>query len=185
MDFLAAKPPFLRDIPLKELLDAKIHTADFLVANGFTDGSDEEIEAEAARSVFQKITASDADDKSRKNAVALLETPEAVRQLVAMLTAYDWQFVNQANQIRSYVVARLLEECDHPDPRIALKALELTGKVAEVGLFEDKVRVSKQEMSDTELDAKIKERMDALKRLEAPKTETVDAIFKEVMKEKA
>lgn len=181
MDFLAEKPPFLRDIPVKELLDAKIHTADFLTACGYAPASDEDIERDAAQRVFQTLTDPESKTQQQKQAVALLETPEAVRHLVGMLTAYDWQFVNQANEIRTYVVARLLEECDHPDPRIALKALELTGKIAEIGLFEEKVRVSKQELTDAELDSKIKARMDKLKALEAPKEVPIEAEFTEVL----
>jgi len=179
MDFLADKPLFLRDIAVKDLLDAKIHTADFLIAHGLAPESDEEIEKEAARSVFSALTGPNTDTKTQRQAVALLETPEAVRQLVTMLTAYDWQFITQANQIRSYVVARLLEECDHPDSRVALKALELTGKISEIGLFEERVNVKRTDMTDSELDEKIRARMERIRALEKPTEPPIEAAFTE------
>ncbi len=40
-----------------------------------------------------------------------------------------------------------------------LKALALLGKVTEVGLFTDKIEVKKSDLSDAELDARIKEKL--------------------------
>ena len=95
-----------------------------------------------------------------------------------MLTAYDWEFVQQAKEIRGYAVSKLLEECESPNANIRLKALGLLGKVTEVGLFTDKVEVKKTDMSNEELDAKIKEKLQALsKAMESHNTysgETVD-----------
>jgi hypothetical protein len=76
-----------------------------------------------------------------------------------MMTAYEWQFVEEAQRLRSMAVAKIVEETDHPDARIRLKALELLGKVTEVGLFTERIEVKKTELSDTELDAKIKEKL--------------------------
>jgi hypothetical protein len=56
-------------------------------------------------------------------------------------------------------VAKIVEETDHPDARIRLKALELLGKVTEVGLFTERIEVKKTALSDLELDAKIKEKL--------------------------
>jgi hypothetical protein len=76
-----------------------------------------------------------------------------------MMTAYEWQFVEEAQRLRSMAVAKIVEETDHPDARIRLKALELLGKVTEVGLFTERIEVKKTELSDMELDAKIKEKL--------------------------
>jgi hypothetical protein len=105
-----------------------------------------------------------------KNAVAKVTVPPAVKKLVGMLTAYDWAFVEQAKEIRGMAVAKILEETDHPDARIRLKALELLGRVTEVGLFTDRIEVKKTELSDSELDAKIKEKLLAIQNtIDAPK----------------
>jgi hypothetical protein len=176
---LGPKPAFLRDVPVMELIDAKVATAQLLTSLGNAENNDPDIEKEAARAVFNRLADPASSDSSKRNAVELLDTPESVRHLVTMLTAYDWDFINQANEIRSYVVAGLLEDCAHPDPRIRLKALELTGKIAEVGLFEERTVVRRENVTDEELNKQISERIERLKRLEGPKTEVVDAVFTE------
>jgi hypothetical protein len=176
---LGPKPAFLRDVPVMELIDAKVATAQLLTSLGNAENNDPDIEKEAARAVFNRLADPASSDSSKRNAVELLDTPESVRHLVTMLTAYDWDFINQANEIRSYVVAGLLEDCAHPDPRIRLKALELTGKIAEVGLFEERTVVRRENVTDEELNKQIAERIERLKRLEGPKTEVVDAVFTE------
>jgi hypothetical protein len=76
-----------------------------------------------------------------------------------MLTAYDWAFVEQAKELRGFAVAKILEEVKHPDARIRLKALDMLGKVTEVALFTERVEVKKTEMSDVELEARIKDKL--------------------------
>jgi len=82
-----------------------------------------------------------------------------VRHLVAMLSAYDWEFVEQAKNLRGMAVAKILEETNHPDARIRLKALDMLGRVTEVALFTDRIEVKKTDLSDTEIDKKIKEKL--------------------------
>ena len=82
-----------------------------------------------------------------------------MQHLVGMLTAYDWAFVEQAKELRGYAVAQILEEVKHPDARIRLKALDMLGKVTEVALFTERVEVKKAQMSDVELETRIKEKL--------------------------
>mgnify|MGYP007032632268 FL=1 len=79
--------------------------------------------------------------------------------MVGMLTAYDWEFIHQAKELRGYTVARLVEETQNPNANIRLKALGLLGKVTEVGLFTDKIEVQKEPLTDTELEQRIKEKL--------------------------
>ena len=78
---------------------------------------------------------------------------------LGMLAAYDWEFIEMAQQLRGYTVAKILEETKSSNANIRLKALGLLGKVTEVGLFTDKVEIKKVELSDAEIDAKIKEKL--------------------------
>ena len=57
---------------------------------------------------------------------------------------------------------------DHPDARIRLKAIELLGKVTEIGLFTERIQVKKEELDDQELDNRIREKLAQLQK-------TVDA----------
>ena len=43
-----------------------------------------------------------------------------------MLALYDWDFVEQAKELRGFVVAKILEETSHPDARIRLRGNRLT-----------------------------------------------------------
>jgi hypothetical protein len=76
-----------------------------------------------------------------------------------MLTAYDWEFVEQAKELRGYAVSQILEETKHPDAKIRLKALDMLGRVTEVALFTERVEVKNNTLSDAEIEAKIKDKI--------------------------
>ena len=140
-------------------IDAKVKTAQWLKD---LELDDEEVEtkadAEAARKSFASIVTGQSVATTQQ-ALANVKAPAAVQHLVGMLTAYDWAFVEQAKELRGYAVAQILKEVDHPDARIRLKALDMLGKVTEVALFTERVEVKKTQMSDTELETRIKEKL--------------------------
>lgn len=162
-----------------EHLDAQIETADWLKALGAAgDEVANELEAQAARNAFSKyVTAQPAEEQHA--ALAEIKTPAAVQHLVGMLTAYDWEFVNQAKELRGYTVAKILEETNHPTASVRLKALALLGKVTEVGLFTEKIEVKKTELSDTELESRIREKLNKLAKI-VDITDISDAHIKEL-----
>lgn len=174
---LGPKPPHLAEIPVTDLIDAKVHTAEFLASLGEEADLDSEIEAEAAHAAFVALTGPTSDEEKR-NGVALLESPESVRRLVAMLTAYEWQYIEHAAQIRAKLVADLLHDTDDPDPRVRMKAIELLGKVKEVALFEERSVVRKENVSDEEINARLRA---LIEKAQARKTQqpVEDAIFTE------
>jgi phosphoglycerate-specific signal transduction histidine kinase len=141
-------------------IDAKVNTIDWLHAHGVKELNTlaTEQDTQAARKSFANIVSAAPQDKTHQ-ALAEVKTPQAVQHLVSMLTAYDWEFVEQAKQLRGYAVAKILEEVENPSANIRLKALGMLGKITEVGLFTDKIEVQKTEMSDVELDQRIKEKL--------------------------
>jgi hypothetical protein len=116
------------------------------------------LETEAARQAFNSVVTA-APDAHTHHQLAEIKTPEAVRHLVGMLTAYDWEFIQQAKELRGYTVAKLVEETQHPNANIRLKALGLLGKVTEVGLFTEKIEVKKTDLTEDEIDRKLKEKL--------------------------
>lgn len=144
----------------EDILNAQHNTTDWLTSLGAptADTADATAASSLAQGAFQALIKPDTDPKQRAKLLAL-KTPAAVQHLTGMLTAYDWEFVHQAKELRGYAVSKILEEVEHPDARIRLRALELLGRVTEVALFTDRVEVKKTEMKDTELDAKIKEKL--------------------------
>ena len=154
-----APPPADKATPTEEL-NAKIATVDWLKEMGVpdTETAVSELEKRQARQTFTALTTA-APIKEQKDLVTKIETPAAVRHLTGMLTAYDWEFVQQAKELRGYAVAKILEDCEHPNANIRLKALGLLGKVTEVGLFTEKVEIKKTDLSEQEIDAKLKEKL--------------------------
>lgn len=53
-----------------------------------------------------------------------------------------------ATQLREYIMRMLVAYSGHPDSKTAMKALELLGKVRNVGLFEDKARAGTTNPAD-------------------------------------
>ena len=146
-------------VPPAAVIDAQVKTANWLKDLELDDEEAEsKADAQAARKSFASLVTGQ-PPQNIQQALATVKTPAAVQHLVGMLTAYDWAFVEQAKELRGYAVAQILEEVKHPDARIRLKALDMLGKVTEVALFTERVEVKKTEMSDTELENRIKEKL--------------------------
>lgn len=150
----------LDDASPGEVMSAQYKTVQWLEELGVRPDEEQnkEIQTQAARQAFGTLTTTATEAEQKENLLQL-KTPEAVRHLTGMLSAYDWEFVEMAKQIRGYTVAQLIEETKSSNANIRLKALGLLGKVTEVGLFTDKVEVTKTELTDGEIDAKIKEKL--------------------------
>jgi hypothetical protein len=142
-----------------ELIDAQVQTADWLQDLGLDDTKVKtEAETQTARAAFATLTTG-STPASIQSALTNIQTPKAVQHLVGMLTAYDWEFVSQARELRGYAVAKILEDCENPNPNVRLKALGVLGKVTEIGLFTDKVEIKQAEMSDSEIEQRIKDKL--------------------------
>jgi hypothetical protein len=76
--------------------------------------------------------------------------------LKALVNEYDHQVLESNIQARQYIVNRLLDLSDprnETKPMEQLKALELLGKVSEIGLFTERVEVNINHKSTEELEA--------------------------------
>lgn len=76
-------------------------------------------------------------------------------QINNLLTAYDKRVVDDPAQIRYYATNRLLELTDDPDVKIRIKALELLGKVADVGLFADRTEITIKDKTTRDLEKEL------------------------------
>lgn len=150
----------LEKVSPQETLNAQVNTTAWLEKLGVDDDDKalKEANAKAAQKVFTALS-TNTPVAETKHQLTQIKTPEAVRHLVAMLSAYDWEFVEQAKNLRGMAVAKILEETNHPDARVRLKALDMLGRITEVALFTERVEVKKADMSDSEIDKKIKEKL--------------------------
>lgn len=113
----------------------------------------------AAEEVFKAFTDPDQKTKVPAQASKVLNAPASVQHLYMMLQDYDHDVVSEAKQLRRYVTNKLLEETGLPDPRHRIKALELLGKISDVGLFSDKSEVTIKNVSTEDLEEQIREKL--------------------------
>jgi hypothetical protein len=149
----------LADASPEDIVAAQLNTAQWLEEVGAptTDQAQAAAATAAAQQAFQSLTTQTPEEQ--RKALVQIKTPAAVRHLTGMLTAYDWEFVQQAKELRGYAVSQILEETKHPDAKIRLKALDMLGRVTEVALFTERVEVKNNTLTDAEIEAKIKEKI--------------------------
>jgi hypothetical protein len=134
-------------------------------------------EKETAEDLFKAFTDNTAPTPQGANKA--LSTPATVSHLYAMLSDYDHQVVQEAVQLRRYVTNKLIEETGLPDARHRLRALELLGKISDVGLFTEKTEVTVKHEGILDLENQIRGKL--LKVLNS--SEVVDASFEVIEQE--
>jgi len=162
----------VKDAPVRDLLGAQLSTAEWLDELGVpTDVEiDTKRQTKAACEAFAALTGIDTvpeptkkqkevKEEKQKESLLAIHTPKAVHQLAAMINEYEWEFVEQAKNLRSYTVAKILDETTHPDARIRLRALQMLGNVTEVGLFTERIEVTKKDATEAEIEARLRERL--------------------------
>ena len=151
--------PFEKAAPV-DILDAQVATDRWRKDLGVPSDTDLDTKSQqnAAREAFTSLNF-DVDNAKQRTALAVIKTPAAVQHLSGMLTAYDWEFVSQAKELRGYTVSKILEETKHPDARIRLKALQMLGNVTEVALFTERVEVIKKDASEEEIEKRLRDRL--------------------------
>lgn len=145
-----------------DTLAAQAGTTDFFSKFGSDPALLTEDGAQLARDAFAKVTNPAVTDADTKAALLKIKVPQAVKHLAGMLSQYDWDYVEQAKELRGYVVAKLMEETKHPDARIRLKSLELVGKLTEVGSFTERIEVKKIDATQDELMVRLQAKLTSL-----------------------
>jgi hypothetical protein len=77
--------------------------------------------------------------------------PATYYQVNDILKEFSTKVVENATQIRLLVTNKLLLESENEDPKIRIRALELLGKITDVGLFTEKSEVTINHRSNQEL----------------------------------
>lgn len=101
--------------------------------------------------------------------------------LEAILSEYDKDLLNSASRLRSYVTNKLLIETVDPDAKVRLKALELLGKTAGVGLFSDRLEVNVTHRTidqiDNELETLLEKYMGPVEIVEAQTEKELESLL--------
>ena len=96
-------------------------------------------------------------------------------KLAALLNEYDKNIVKDAVQLRTYITNRLIEISACGNTKDELRALELLGKVSDVGLFVDKSEINIVNSTPAALEHAIKDKINRL--LGRENIEIEDAVF--------
>ena len=88
--------------------------------------------------------------------------PASIVLTNSILTEFGQSVVESATQIRHLVTNKLLIESEHVDPKQRIKALELLGKISDVGLFSEKSEVTITHQSTDDLRERLRSKLTKL-----------------------
>ena len=119
------------------------------------------------KDVAAKLAIAYADDpettsKKVTNVRAATLTPASLVLTNNILQEFGQSVVQSALQVRYLVTNKLLLETENPDARVRIRALELLGKVSDVGLFSEKSEVTITHQSTDDLKAKLRQKLEKL-----------------------
>jgi hypothetical protein len=151
-------------LSLHEKVAAMFKTTEFLEAFAPAGEPSEEDKVRARAAFHESVeAASGLSDPTKIPAkLSALTTPASVGHLKEILSEYDHVVVKSAVQIRTFVTNRLIEESTNPDAKIRMRALELLGKIGDVGLFIERTEITVKHKTTIELQSSIKERITRL-----------------------
>lgn len=90
------------------------------------------------------------------------KTPAALLLTEKILKDYGHKIVEEAAQVRHMVVNKLIQETENPDARIRVKALELLGKVSDVGLFTEKQEITITHQTSDDLRERLRRKLEKM-----------------------
>jgi len=88
--------------------------------------------------------------------------PATYYEVNEILKEFSTKVVDNALQIRLLVTNKLILESINPDPKIRIRALELLGKITDVGLFTEKSEVTINHRSNQELVSSLRAKIQKL-----------------------
>jgi hypothetical protein len=162
----------VKHMPLPERAEALGKTVDELEKYGVDlepTEEDKEIAATLA-TAYAQDPAKTSSKVTNKRAAAL--TPASVRLTSNIIDEFNHSVVESSKQLRNLVTNKLIIESENPDPRVRMRALELLGKISDVGLFTEKSEVTITHQTTEDIKEKLRGK---LAKLVNPQPEIEDA----------
>jgi hypothetical protein len=145
----------------EQLISAAAKTAqDILARQGIKDIAFSDEDATDAHTKFEKH-ALELGPKLKPSDFAV-STPAGALRFKAIVDEYDHKVVEHADQIRMMVTNKLIELFDNKDARIQIKAAELLGKIADVGMFVDKQEITYKQSSVEDLENRLRAKLNLI-----------------------
>ncbi len=161
-------------IDLSQRADAASETAKELADHGLDVEPTKEDKDIAAKLVTAYADNPEATSKKVTDKKIATLTPASLILTNNILQEFGQSVVQSSLHIRHLVTNKLLLETENPDPRVRMRALELLGKISDVGLFAEKSEVTITHQSTDDLRAKLREK---LQKLNAPEEDIQDAVI--------
>jgi hypothetical protein len=170
-----AKDDFAGQADLLKNAAAAANAARLLAEHGL-DLTPEESDAAAAAGIAATYAADPIATTAQVTPMKLGTMPPAAVLLTAeILKTFGHEIVKDAVQVRHMVMNKLVIETENPDPRIRIRALELLGKMTDVGLFTERSEVTVTHQTADDLRAKLRERLQMLKDVTPAEEPPLDA----------
>ena len=149
-------------IDLKDRAEAAGNTAEQLAEHVLEVQTTQEDRDNAAKLVAAYAENPENASKKVTNKRAASLTPASLVLTDAILKEFGQSVVENSLHIRHLVTNKLLLESENPDARIRMRALELLGKISDVGLFAEKSEVTITHQSTDDLRARLKGKLEKL-----------------------
>jgi len=169
--------PYSDKIPYMDLrarAEAACNTASVLAEHGLDVEPTTEDEDIAAKLTLAYADNPEKTSKKVSDKRAATLPPAALMMTHNILTQFGHSVVQSATQVRHLVTNKLIEETENPDPRVRIRALELLGKISDVGLFTEKTEVTITHRTTDELRESLRVK---LAKLVNPVGEPEDAVI--------
>lgn len=157
---LPENTPYLN---LRERAIAACESALVLHGYGFTapEATTEDKDTAAALAIHT-LNGNKVRDTTAPSARSSAPTPASMLLVGTILAEFSHSIAEDAAQIRNLVTNKLLLETENPDPRIRIRALELLGKVSDVGLFTEKSEVTVKNRSSEDIRSRLRNKLSKL-----------------------
>lgn len=159
-DDLSEYTPFIERVPITPLPPLsereRVHVAAITAIAEYQLGANLEITEE------DEVLARQMVQDGRMPTRYELKKPGLVVKLEALLAEYDYKIIDEAVKLRTYVTNRLIEESNDKDPKNRLRALEMLGKITDVGLFTERKEIVITSKTDADLEKELRESLTIL-----------------------
>lgn len=165
--------PELRAMDLAVRATAMANTAEELSTHGLDIRPNKEDEEVAATLAMAYAENPENTSKKVSSTRAAKMTPPSLVLTSSILQQFGHSVAESASQIRHLVTNKLIEETENPDPRVRIRALELLGKISDVGLFSEKTEVTITHQTTDDLKENLRKK---LIKLTTPVDDVEDAV---------
>lgn len=133
--------PYEPEEPYMDLRDRALAACNTITEVGLDIEITKESKDEGAALATAYAESPEEASKKASNKKMATLTPASLAMAGSILNEFGQSVVESASTVRNLVTNKLILETENPDPRVRLKALELLGKISDIGLFSEKTEV--------------------------------------------